>query len=154
MDTIRKESFHLVGLKLDKKTTNQGGQSGIDCGSLWHKFEDGNYAARIPGKIGSEVYAVYFEYDGDHSQPFSYFIGCRVNPQTETPEGMDRLSIPTASYHRLIAKGPMPDCLVKAWKNIWNTNHNRAYDYDFEVYDERSRDWSHAEVEIFLSVNN
>jgi len=25
---------------------------------------------------------------------------------------------------------------------------------DFEVYDERSKDWSNAEVEVYLSVEN
>lgn len=43
MEKIEKTKFKLIGLKLDHKTTNEGGQSGIDCGNLWQKFEKENF---------------------------------------------------------------------------------------------------------------
>ena len=46
----------------------------------------------------------------------------------------------------------MPDCIVNAWRNIWTAKLDRAYNYDFEIYDERSKDWNNAEADIFLSV--
>lgn len=70
--------FTLAGLKLPQKTTNEGGQSNINCGGLWQKFNTENIAARIQDKLGAEIYAVYFDYEGDHTKPFSYFIGCKV----------------------------------------------------------------------------
>jgi predicted transcriptional regulator YdeE len=41
MEKQRISGFKLVGLKLDKKTTNENGQSNFDCGNLWQKFETG-----------------------------------------------------------------------------------------------------------------
>jgi len=153
MDKIKKPEFKLIGLKLDNKTTNEGGQSSIDCGNLWQKFEKENFVERIPDKLGDQVYAVYFDYEGDNTKPFSYFIGCKVKMDTDIPTGMDNLIIPAGSFTKVIAKGKMPDCVANSWKDIWSSKTDRAYKYDFEVYDERSKDWSKAEVEIFVSSN-
>jgi len=151
MDRINILEFKLIGLKLDKKTTNEGGQSSIDCGSLWQKFETGNFIKIIPNKLGDEIYAVYFEYEGDDTKPFSYFIGCKVEIDAEIPQGMDSLLIPSGNYYKETAKGKMTGCITDAWKRIWSSETNRTYKYDFEVYDERSKDWSNAEIEIFVS---
>lgn len=41
---------------------------------------------------------------------------------------------------------------VLEWDKIWEANIKRAYKADFEVYDERSRDWDSAEVDIFINI--
>ncbi|MEJ0106524.1 MAG: GyrI-like domain-containing protein [Bacteroidota bacterium] len=145
-------TFTLTGLALKTKTWNANGQSAIDCGSLWQQFEKGNYADKIPGKLGDDIIAVYHNYEGDHTQPFSYFIGCRVAAGSAMPEGMDSLTIEKATYQQFIAKGKMPDCVGNTWREIWKTNIDRAYIADFEVYDERSKDWNDALVDIFIGV--
>ena len=152
MDKIEIKEFKLVGLALKTKTTNENGQSAIDCGNLWQKFETENLADNIPGKLSDEIYAVYYNYEGDYTKPFSYFIGCKVKTDAEVVPGMDSLDIPGGSYQKFIAKGIMPDCVANSWKEIWTTDIPRAYQADFEIYDERSKDWKDAEVEIFISV--
>lgn len=117
----------LIGLALKNKTTNENGQSAIDCGNLWQKFTEGNYADRIPLKLGNEILAVYHNYEGDHTKPFSYFIGCRTSAETKVPEGMDSLTIPGGSYKKLTAKGKLPDCMADTWKEIWRSDIPRAY---------------------------
>lgn len=152
MEKIRIARFKLIGLQLAQRTTNVNGQSGIDCGNLWQKFETENFKERISDKLGEEIYAVYFDYEGDHTKPFSYFIGCKVKPETETPKGMDSLLVPASVYSKMIAKGKMPDCIADSWKVIWTSKIERAYSYDFEIYGERSKDWGNAEVEILVSI--
>lgn len=141
----------LIGLDLGRTTTNENGQSNIDGGNLWQKFEGGNYADQIPNKSGDEIYAVYYGYEGDHTDPFRYFIGCRVTDNSEVPEDMDRLTIPAGNFQKITAKGEMPGCIASVWKIIWDSDISRSYNYDFEVYDERSHDWSDAEIDIYLS---
>ncbi|MGC1631937.1 MAG: GyrI-like domain-containing protein [Gelidibacter sp.] len=153
MEKIEKSEFKLIGLKLDHKTTNEDGQSSIDCGNLWQKFEIENFAERIPDKLTNEIYAVYYDYEGDFTKPFSYFIGCKVKSDTSVPQGLDHLVIPAGSFTKVLSKGIMPDCVANSWKDIWNSDMDRAYKYDFEIYNERSKDWSNAEVEIFVSNN-
>ena len=142
----------LIGLSLGTKTINRNGQSAIDCGKLWQKFETGRYAEKIPGKLSSEILAVYYNYEGDYSKPYSYFIGCKTNPDTKVPDGMDSLVIPNGYYRVIKAKGILPDCVSKAWGVIWSVILPRSYQADFEVYGEKSKDRNNAEIEIFLSV--
>ncbi|MFL5811045.1 MAG: GyrI-like domain-containing protein, partial [Flavisolibacter sp.] len=136
---------------LAKKTTNANGQSAIDCGQLWQRFEKENCIQRIDNKIDDSIYAVYFDYEEDHTKPFSYFIGCKVSSDSQAVEGMSVLQIPTDNYIKLLAKGKMPDCIANCWKDIWTSGIARAYHYDFEVYDERSKNWNDAEVDVYVS---
>ena len=154
MEPMVKElkEINLIGLSLQTKTTNENGQSGVDCGKLWQKFETENFAGKIPGRVSDQIFAVYHRYEGDYTRPFSYFIGCEVKPGTEVPIGMDSLTITKGTHQKFTAKGKMPDCIAETWKEIWNSGISRAYETDFEVYDERSRNWNDAEVDIFVSV--
>src|SRR4051812_6201784 len=111
MEKIEKPEFRLIGLKLPGKTTNEGGKSQIDCGNLWQKFAAENYESKIPGKLSNEIYAVYFNYDGDYTKPFAYFIGCRVKVDVQTPQHLEDLIIPAGAFTKVIAKGKMPDCV-------------------------------------------
>ena len=147
-------AFKLIGLKLDGKTKNENGQAGTDCGELWQKFEVNQISKRIPSKRSDAVYAVYYDYESDGNGAFSYFIGCRVADHTEVPPNLDELMIPEQTYHKEIAKGQMTGCITKVWEKIWNSNLNRKFGFDFEVYDERSYDWENAEVDIYVSVND
>ncbi len=152
MKTIELEEAKLVGLALKGKTTNINEQSNIDCGNLWQEFEKGNYAEIIPNKLTDEILAVYHQYEGDHTKPFSYFIGCKVKAGTEAPPGLETLTIAKGTYQKIDAKGKMPDCVINAWKEVWASNIPRSYKMDFEVYDDRSKDWINAEVEVYLSI--
>ena len=151
MNHVSIGAFKLTGIALGSKTTNENGQSAMDCGILWQQFEKGNCRERIPGRLSEEIVAVYYDYEGDHTQPFSYFIGCKVSAEAPVPEGFESLTIPAGTYRKVIAKGTMPDCVSDAWKEIWEGNFARAYEKDFEIYDEKSRDWKKTEVTIFIS---
>ncbi len=152
MNKIELEQTRLIGLSLNGKTTNTNGQSSIDCGSLWQKFEKGNYAAQIKGKLSDEVVAVYHQYEGPEKQSFSYFIGCKVDADSTIPQGLDSLTIPQGLYQMIKAQGIIPDCIINAWKEIGASNIPRTYQLDFEIYDERSKDWNNGEIDIYLSI--
>jgi predicted transcriptional regulator YdeE len=152
MNKVELEEIKLIGLSLKTKTINENGQSSVDCEQLWHAFQKGKYAEIIPGKLGDELLGVYHQYEGDSTQPFSYFIGCKVKTGTAVPQGLESLTIPAGTYHKINVKGKMPDCVTNAWKEIWISDISRAYQIDFEVYDERSKDWGNAEVDVYLSI--
>jgi len=152
--TEKKSDFKLVGLKLNGKTTNQNNQSGKDCGNLWQKFETNKIFDLIPEKLSNEIYAVYFNHEKDETTPFSYFIGCKIEKNSETPKGLEELIIPAQEYSKFTSKGIMTGCLTDTWKEIGDTDIKRKFGFDFEVYDERSQDWSNAEVDIYVSTIN
>lgn len=144
--------FKLVGLKLDGKTTNQNNQSSKDCGALWQEFEKNKIFDHIQQKLSNEIYAVYFDYEKDETTPFSYFIGCKVDKNSDKPIELEELTIPLQKYRKYSAKGIMPGCITDTWKEIWRSDLKRVFGYDFEVYDERSQDWSKAEVDLYIST--
>jgi predicted transcriptional regulator YdeE len=152
MEIIEKEEIKLIGLALPEKTANANGQAAVDCGNHWQKFEQGKYADKVTGKLSDDIYAVYHDYEGDHTTPYSYFIGCPVTDDAIIPDGMNSLVIPKGTYVKIIARGIMPDCIAHAWMDIWKSDLNRAYLADFEVYDEKSKDWSAAEVQVYVGV--
>lgn len=152
MATVTIDAIKLIGLSLATKTTNENEQSHIDCKNLWHQFESANYIAVIPGKISSEIFGVYYDYEGDNTKPFNYFIGCKVATDAVIPDGLQSFIIPQGTYHKIVVTGKMPDCMFDAWKKVWTSNIERSYGVDFEVYDERSKDWNNAEVDIYLSI--
>ncbi|KYG76849.1 transcriptional regulator [Roseivirga spongicola] len=153
MKNTQLEPIRLIGLRLAGKTSNENGQSSKDCGELWQKFEKEAIADQIAGKLNNAIYAVYFDYDGDENQPFSYFIGCAVPENVTVPTGLQTLTIPSQTYQRFLAKGVMPECITDIWKSIWSSNVNRSFTFDFEVYDERSANWSDAEVDVFIAID-
>lgn len=57
-------------------------------------------------------------------------------------------------FQKFTAKGEMPNAVMQTWKTIWEQDEvlNRAYQYDFEVYGEKSQNGNESEVEIFVSV--
>jgi predicted transcriptional regulator YdeE len=152
MNSIQLETICLIGLSQKHQTINANGQSAIDCGNLWQQFLHNNHTSRIPGKLNENIFAVYHNYMGDHTQPYSFFIGCQVDATAVAPDGLDRLVIPTGGYLQIAAAGKMPDCVADAWQQIWKSDIKRAYRPDFEIYDERSQDWQNAQVMIYLSV--
>lgn len=152
MEKTEKNNFSLIGLQLDGKTTNENNQSSKDCGSLWQKFEKDSIFDLIPNKLSNEIYAVYFDYEKDETKPFSYFIGCKVDKNAEVPENLKLIEIPSQNYLKVTAKGVMTDCITKAWEKIWGSGIARKFGFDFEVYDERSKDWNDAELDIYVSI--
>jgi len=149
---MEKEKFRLIGLKLPHKTTNENNQSGKDCGELWQKFERDKIFDLIPNKLSNEIYAVYYDYESDENGVFSYFIGCKVSENAAIPENLKAIEIPSQNYEIVMAKGVMTGCITEAWQKIWNSEIPRKFGFDFEVYDERSRDWNDAELDIYVSI--
>ncbi|HSB94433.1 MAG TPA: effector binding domain-containing protein, partial [Flavitalea sp.] len=132
-------------------TQNANEQSMKDCGELWERFMKESIASKIEQKFSDAIYAVYYNYSGDHNDPYNFFIGCQVPEASTTQHGLVILNIAAARYTRFTAKGKMPDCVANTWRNIWKSKMPRAYIADFEVYDERASNWENVEVDIFLS---
>ena len=142
----------LIGIALPDKTTNENQQSVTDISAFWQTFMKENIASKIPGRVGEDIYAVYYDYVSDHTKPYNYFIGVPVGNDTTVPAGMIKLDIPSGNYQHFLSKGKMPDCMIDTWAQIWNSDVIRSYTADYEVYGPRSADPENAEVDIFIAV--
>ncbi len=146
------DSLKIIGLY--KRTSNDPGVGEKDFPQVWNKFMSENVSAKIPNALSRNIYAVYTEYEGDHTKPYTFMVGCSVSSLDNIPEGMKGVEIDGGPYAKKTVKGSLEkgQVVAEGWYEIWNTELNRAYKSDYEVYDERAMDPSNAVVDIFVSL--
>jgi predicted transcriptional regulator YdeE len=152
METTTITSFNIVGIAV--RTSNQNGQSAVDIPQLWDRLLSENIKAQIPGRVNNTVYALYTDYEGDYTQPYTTVLGYRVEQVINTPPEFTAKTIDAGPYLSFTASGKLEDGIVFAqWQKIWNTDLPRAYTADFEIYNERAFHSNNAEVKILIAVN-
>ena len=153
MKKVTIESFQVIGIAI--RTTNEKAKSANEIGELWNKFISENSIEKIPNKIDSTIYSIYTNYEGDHTQPYTTLLGCKVNSLDEIPEGMVGMSFNGGNYVQIPTKGDITKGYIyEEWLKIWKMNLNRSYTADFEVYGEKAQNPTNAEVDIFVAVKN
>jgi predicted transcriptional regulator YdeE len=151
MDMQKIEQFHIIGISV--RTTNENGQAGLDIPALWQKFMAEDIASQIPNKIDTDIYCIYTKYEKDHTKPYTTILGCKVENTLHIPAGMVSTKILAGNYEQFTAKGNLLQGLVyNEWIKIWNTDLPRTFTADFELYGEKSKDPTNAEVAIFVAV--
>ena len=57
------------------------------------------------------------------------------------------------NYAKFVSKGDLTKGAVYGtWSKIWETELDRTYSTDFEIYGEKAQNPTDAEVEIFVAV--
>ena len=88
--------------------------------------------------LSGDIYAVYYNYESDFNGDFDFLIG------SENSALKDFADIKEGKY--MIWTADSQDAVGSAWQKIWNTELDRAYESDFEVY---SQDGS---IKIFIGI--
>jgi len=147
------ESFSVIGIAV--RTTNENNQAGVDINALWTRFMSENIMDQIPNKLDYSVYSIYTDYEKDHTKPYTTILGCKVSTLAEIPEGMIGKVIEGGVYTEFTAKGNILKGMVyEEWVRIWNSDINRAYTADFEVYGAKAKNIEDAEVPIFIALKS
>ncbi|MGX1931263.1 GyrI-like domain-containing protein [Flagellimonas sp. 2504JD4-2] len=151
MTSTKRDALTIVGLAA--RTSNDRGKADRDIPQLWEKFIAENTLNRIPNKVDDTLYAIYTDYEGDHTQPYTIVIGCNVSGLDNIPEDMTVKMIPESNYTKFVAKGDLTkDAVINTWMDIWKTDINRAYTSDIEVYGEKAVDPTNGEAEILIAT--
>tara|TARA_R110002049_G_scaffold285698_4_gene466971 strand:+ start:92687 stop:93121 length:435 start_codon:yes stop_codon:yes gene_type:complete len=103
--------------------------------ALWGRFIGENLADEIPERVDDNFVAAYFDYEGDHTKPFTFFLGCEVIDACCAVDDFVLREIPIAQYAVFTANGKMPQSLVETWQKIWDSGLSRSYLADFEIHD-------------------
>lgn len=144
-------AFQIIGISV--RTTNENGQAKKDIGGLWQKFMSENMQEKIPNIIDETIYAVYTDYEGDHTKPYTTILGYKVWSLDQIPEGMIGKEIEGATYTKFTAKGDLTNnAVIDEWGKIWNLDLDRTYTSDFEMYGEKAVDPTNGEADIFIAV--
>ena len=144
----------IIGI--ETRTTNQNGQAMKDIGGLWNRFFSENIQSKILNAVNSNVYAIYTDYESDYTGEYTTLLGLEVSSLDEIPSGLVGREFPKQNFKRFLAKGAMPQAVAEAWQKIWEQDKelNRLYQYDYELYTEKSQQGDLSEVEIFIGVKD
>lgn len=147
---IQKPSINVIGIEC--RTSNAPEDGPQDIPRLWGQFYSEDIINKIPNKASNEVIALYCDYEGDYTQPYSLVIGCSVTSLDSIPEGMVAKIIPAGSYAVFRAIGEYPASLIETWGNIWQTKLNRTYTGDYEFYGVKFNSGSPQEVDVYIAI--
>lgn len=144
--------FKIIGIAT--RTTNKDNKSQKDLEKLWGQFYAEKIVEKVSNKISNEIISIYTDYKSDYTENYTTIIGVLVSSIDKVPNGLVGREFPSENFQKFIAKGEMPNAVVKTWIEIWKKDKelNRKYTYDFEVYGEKSQDRENSEVEIYIAV--
>lgn len=153
MQNVKIEPFKIVGIAV--RTSNVDGRAAKDIPALWDRFLSEGIVDKIPNKTDGTIYSLYTDYEGDHMHPYTTILGCRVNEIANLPDGMTSRTFEGGDYVKSTVRGDLQkNLIVDEWMRIWNSDLNRNYIADFEMYGEKAMNPSDAEVDVFVGVNS
>jgi predicted transcriptional regulator YdeE len=157
MQIRQQEPFFVVGLATRTNNANQTGGKNV-IRDIWHTFLSQNLAAKIPNKIGVDLYAVYTDYESDHTGDFTYLLGMPVSSVENLPAGLTIKDIPGGVYSVVTSnKGPVMQVVPEVWRRIWSMppaelGGTRAFHTDYEIYDQRASDPERTQIDVYIGL--
>jgi predicted transcriptional regulator YdeE len=117
------------------------------------KFFRENIPAKIPNKVNGNILALYTDYEGDYTKPYSWILGCEVSSLDKVPDGLVCKIIPESNYAVFTTQAEFPQGLVAAWQAIWKSNLHRSYTSDFEVYRSDFDPQKNPQVKVYIAID-
>lgn len=147
----QQKGFKIIGISTE--TSNNNGEASAAIGALWSQFISENLLEKIPNQLNSDIVCIYTDYESDYTGRYTCLLGMKVSSLDEIPEGLTGREFPGGEFQPFLAKGDLPEALIETWRDIWNQDEtlNRSYTYDYEIYDDRSRQGEASEVEIYIA---
>jgi predicted transcriptional regulator YdeE len=148
-EILTQPPFFVAGIAV--RTINNG-QAGKDIKALWDRFFAENILSKIDHKVSGDIYNVYTDYENDYTGYYTAILGCKVSTLVGLKDGFTGVTIPADKYkvHSLGGKGFHK--VIDAWQEIWNTETNRKYTVDFDVYTPNYKSFEDSEVKIFVGI--
>jgi len=154
---VLEQPFYVVGYSVRTRNDKEMSDDG-KIGPLWQRFMQGNFAAQIPNRTDDTLIVVYSDYASDENGDYDYLLGARVTSIDKLPAGTTYTIVQPGSYAVVMTEvGAMPGVLRGAWRRIWQMTPaelggRRAFQTDFEIYDQRSADPKRGQVEIHIGL--
>jgi len=150
-----------VVIGLATRTTNEAEAEPTRArlGRLWGRVMEQDVASRIPHPaVPDALYAVLTDYEADQRGEYTQIVGMAATDLAALPGGLVGVAIPAGRYLVFTARGPMPETVVQAWRDIWAyfsgaAPYERAYTTDYEVH-RPSPHPAGAVVEIHLAITD
>lgn len=131
------------------RTSNTDPNCGAIIGGLWSRFYGEGIYAALPGKVTGKALGLYTDYDGAAWADYTAMVACEVST---VPDTMDYAvtTIPAGRYARFIVRGHVQQAVAAAWHEIWQMDLPRAFQCDFEEYQDGALE--QAEIHIYVGL--
>lgn len=142
-------TFDVVGVSariIDRDTASD------KINELWEQFFSQAIARDVPNRVDEVIYAVYSDYEGDYTQPYRLTIGYKVEGSLTYKNNLHHVRVQNADYAMMSAAGEQPKALLETWEAIWQSDLDRLYQTDFEVYGQRFFEEGVHEVLVAIGV--
>lgn len=110
----------------------------------WESFMS-KYSPEI---LKGEVFGVYTNYKSDENGEYLFVAGS--NDKSLEEDNLTSVEIKTGEYRKFVFEGPIPQCVIDGWQQIWEfyseNEYSRAFTTDFELYTEKGVDIYIAEL--------
>jgi predicted transcriptional regulator YdeE len=148
--------FTVIGIAARTDNAKESTAKGI-IPKQWQKFFSEGMTAKIPDTTGPNLYAVYADYASDHNGEYAYVVGTAVKDGTAAPTGMVVKRVPAGQYAVFTTEvGPFAKVVPAAWQRIFKLEEEgklkRAYNTDFEIYDQRAQNPHNAQIDIYVGL--
>ncbi len=117
------------------------------------RFFNENIPSKIPNKVNNNILALYTDYEGDYTKPYSWILGCEVSSLDTISDGLVGKVIPESNYAVFTTQGEFPQGLIAAWQAIWKSNLHRSYTCDFEVYGSGFDPQKNPQVKVYIAID-
>lgn len=149
----------LVGITARTNNRAEMNPAEAKIGVTIQKYMSNAVVDKIENRKNPGVtFCVYMQYETDYTGDYTYFIGEEVVSFGSLTDGLEQLTIPAQRYAKFTSNpGQMPAVCINMWQEIWKMSSSdfggdRAYIADFEVYDERSRDYQNTVLDIYIGI--
>jgi predicted transcriptional regulator YdeE len=154
---VEQPAFTVIGISARTRNADEMSGKGV-IGQQWARFMKEDLLSKIPNKADSNILAVYTDYESDANGAYSFLLGAKVNSAGNVPAGMVAKGIPAGRYAVFTTeKGALAKVVPETWSRIWALSKsapggNRAYQADYELYDQRAADSQSAEVDVYVGI--
>ena len=154
---VQVEGFSVVGIAIRTSNAEQASPE-APIGKMWQRFFHEGVLAAIPNKADANIVALYTEYSSDKDGAYTYVLGARVTKVEAVPPGMVAKDVPAGKYALFTSeRGPAPKVVPEMWRRVWSVPKDalggeRAYQTDYELYDERARNPADSVVDLYIGV--
>jgi predicted transcriptional regulator YdeE len=157
MNIQQHPGFFVVGVAARTRNAHEMSGNG-KIGDVWQTFLEPSLVARIPNKIGVDPIAIYTEYESDHTGYYTYLLGVPVSSTESLPANLTVKHVPPGRYAVFTSgRGNIVQVVQEVWQRIWSMSPEelggkRAFQTDFEVYDQRTADPENAQIDVYVGL--
>jgi predicted transcriptional regulator YdeE len=153
--TIISPGFTIVGISGRTNNSREMSGDGVIT-KFWQRLMQEGIFDQIPNRVDSNIIALYTDYAGDKDGDYTFILGGKVHSTESIPDGMVSHNIPAGQYAVITSEGgPGWKVVPAAWQRVWaipDSELPRAFQTDYELYDERAANPENAVVDLYVGI--